>query len=196
MIQIKDLMKWEQLTKIPFSKMDYNNSEHMEALLYVRHIKGNGRTLMFEDFKRIDLYAKSKQKEFESLARELQFNLQYHPAPSSEEPTAEELEDAPSVYIEEVVNELMLNGISANYLLESTSEIIPSLIAVLDKKKREEMENSRLWTYISILPHIDSKKIKSPTDLLPFPWEVEEAKIEREKEHKEALTYAQGFLKV
>jgi len=34
------------------------------------------------------------------------------------------------------------------------------------------MENNRLWTYLSILPHIDSKKLDEPKKLIQFPWEM------------------------
>ena len=38
---------------------------------------------------------------------------------------------------------------------------------------QERMETDRLWTFLTIVPHLDSKKSKNmtPSKLFPFPWE-------------------------
>ena len=33
------------------------------------------------------------------------------------------------------------------------------------------MESERLWTFLTIMPHIDTKKINTPAKLYPFPWD-------------------------
>ena len=40
-----------------------------------------------------------------------------------------------------------------------------------EEKKKEDMEASRLWTYLTMCAHMDSKKIKGPRDIMKFPWE-------------------------
>ena len=50
-------------------------------------------------------------------------------------------------------------------------------------KKREEMEEKRFWTYLSMLPHVDSKKLKKAEDLVEFSWEKKKNKEKAEKEH-------------
>ena len=47
---------------------------------------------------------------------------------------------------------------------------------------KRQMEYDRFWTYIQVMPHIDSKKCKSPDKLVPFDWEKEEKKIKQNKE--------------
>lgn len=76
---------------------------------------------------------------------------------------------------------LISNGIDAHFVLEELelSELYP-LIKSLDSVKKEKMEQKRFWTFFQILPQIDSKKIKSPKDLLLFPWE----NIDKEEEEK------------
>ena len=32
----------------------------------------------------------------------------------------------------------------------------------------------RIWTYFNIMPHIDSKKLKSTKDMIKFKWEEDE----------------------
>ena len=56
------------------------------------------------------------------------------------------------------------------------------------------MEEQRLWTFISILPHVDSKKLKTPADLYPFPWELKEKEIEREKHVEEGVKILDNIL--
>ena len=38
------------------------------------------------------------------------------------------------------------------------------------------MENDRFWTYLTVLPHVDSKKLKEPSDLIEFTWEKDNRK--------------------
>ena len=49
---------------------------------------------------------------------------------------------------------------------------------------KREMEMERFWTYFKVLPHIDSRKCKSPEALIPFEWEKEERKKKAEQELK------------
>ena len=195
MITVEKLIKWEQLTKLPFTKLDSENLEHLDILLYINHIRANKTQTSLKNWQLIPLDSKSKRRYLESLAEELVFISQFQPEQKEAE-EVKESEEENGIYIEDIANELMLNGVDSNYVMNCTMDMIPGLMRALSSKKREELENARLWSYFTILPHIDSKKIKSPSDLLPFPWEVEKDKVEKEKEHKEALGYAQGFLKV
>ena len=52
------------------------------------------------------------------------------------------------------------------------------------EKHHEEMENQRLWTYLTVAPHISSKaNIKKAEDLIEFSWE----KGKRQKEAEEKM---------
>ena len=44
------------------------------------------------------------------------------------------------------------------------------------------MENDRFWAFWNILPHVNTKKLKKPQDLIRFPWEKEEELSERDLE--------------
>lgn len=183
--------------KMPFSKIDYANIEHLEALLYVEHIKSSTVVITFDVFKSIDINSKSKQTKLEAIISELNFIAQFQDQINDEDIKVKtEVSDDISThsFIEEVANELMLNGISADYLMNSEMDVIPGLINSLSNHKREKLENDRLWTYFSILPHIDNKQIKSAIDLMPFPWEQSEQQEAKEKEHAEALSMAEQFL--
>ena len=42
-----------------------------------------------------------------------------------------------------------------------------------ESKRRAELEDKRLFTYLTMLPHLDPKKKITPEEILPFPWEKE-----------------------
>lgn len=46
-----------------------------------------------------------------------------------------------------------------------------SFVLAGNDETQYNLENDRLWTYLTMLPHIDGKKLTSPKKLLPFPWE-------------------------
>ena len=72
---------------------------------------------------------------------------------------------------------------------------LPLYIKAYEKKRKEEMESGRMWTYLTILPHIDARKMKNGVkDLILFPWE--EAEREAEKEINEIeVEYFEELLK-
>ena len=64
---------------------------------------------------------------------------------------------------------------------EMTIEDMTLFIKALNEKVRQEEESRRRWTYFSILPHVDGKKLSSPDKMMIFPWEAEQQKREAEK---------------
>ena len=88
--------------------------------------------------------------------------------------------------ITSIANALIVQyGMDAHYVMEEMElwQIGPAYDAVEDMIK-ERYEEKRLWTYLSILPHIDGKKLNRPDKLMPFPWEAEQKKKKAEEELK------------
>lgn len=81
-------------------------------------------------------------------------------------------------------------GMDAKYVMYDMDiwEIEKYFEAVNTHIKRK-MELERFWTYIKVLPHIDSKKCKSPEALVPFDWE-KDAKKKRNEENLKNNEYA------
>lgn len=64
-----------------------------------------------------------------------------------------------SCSIGEIVSMLVMGGLDAHYAMEEMDLCdLPLYIEAYERKRKEELENARLWTYISILPHIDGKR--------------------------------------
>lgn len=59
-----------------------------------------------------------------------------------------------------------------------------SIFEAIDAKVKKDLINQRFWAYINIMPHIDTKKVKTPQMLIPFEWEKEEIKNAKERELK------------
>lgn len=77
-------------------------------------------------------------------------------------------------------------GMDARYVMyEMDMWEIGEYFEAVNMHIRREMENERFWTYIKILPHIDSKKCKSPEALVPFDWEKQDKKKRSEAELKD-----------
>lgn len=100
----------------------------------------------------------------------------------------EEGEDAKNAHttITDIVMYLITAcGIDPHYVMYEMElwEIEPYM-KFAEMNKKESLEMDRLWTYLNISPHIDTKKCKSPDKLLPFPWEKEEHKKKAEQELK------------
>ena len=63
---------------------------------------------------------------------------------------------------------------------------LSGIFQAIETQSKSEMEDKRFWSYLQIMPHVDSKKLKKPSDLLPFPWEKEnrDKKLKQEFEDK------------
>jgi hypothetical protein len=93
------------------------------------------------------------------------------------------------VFISQLVPILVSDcGLSIEYVMnELHYSEIDSFIQYKDEKYKARLEEERLFTYLTIAPNIDTKKL-SVEKLLPFPWEKEKKKkeglkaIERDKE--------------
>lgn len=66
-------------------------------------------------------------------------------------------------------------GMNAQYVMnEMELWEMEMFVKEAEAKYKNEMATERLWTYLNIMPHIDSRKCKSPEKMLPFPWEKEQ----------------------
>lgn len=171
-LSIKSIIRAEQILSKPFTDIDYTNVEELTKLLYCTVLSNNPVLFTFEEFQAIA----ENEKQLSAMIKEIEkANLVLEQF--SRGTTAQNVENAgESPYIKELVGMLVMSGLDAHYVMnEMEISDIPIFVEAYEKKKREEMEASRLWTFLSIIPHIDTKKVKSPKDLMMFPWEEEEA---------------------
>lgn len=95
-------------------------------------------------------------------------------------------DDTKKIRISDYVSTLIIeHGVDPHYIYyEMDIWEIPILFEAIDTKIKKELTDKRFWTYMSISPHIDTKKCKAPDVLIPFEWEKENKKKNREQELK------------
>lgn len=182
-LTIKSIVRWEQLRKKSFSLMDYSDREDVDSLLYTTTIC-NSEGVMYT----LDVFRKTLSNE--KLVREMVSKLEREIAVLSqfqkkqESPGKGSNEGIPEM-IGSIVSTLVMSGLDAYYAFNEMELCdLPLYIEAYEKKRKEDMESARMWTYLTILPHIDARKMENGAkDLITFPWE--EAEKQAEKEIKE-----------
>lgn len=163
--------------------MNYSDKDDIDAILYTATIyNNNGMMCTFDVFRRTLLNEKLIKEMISKLERETAMLIQFQNKQGKADIGS--TDDSPGT-IADIVSTLIMSGLDAHYALyEMELCDLPLYIEAYEKKRKEEMESARMWTYLTILPHIDARKMENGAkDLITFPWE--EAEKQAEKEIKE-----------
>lgn len=171
-LTIKAVIRWEQLREKSFSQMDYADSEDVEALLYTCTV-GISEELeyTFDVFKSTLSNKKRTREMLRCIERQSAVIRQFQKAPKSHEGVG--VEEKGIATVGSIVSTLIMAGLDAHYALNEMELCdLPLFIDAYERRRKEEMESARMWTYLNILPHVDSKKLPNGAkDLITFPWE-------------------------
>lgn len=171
MITIRDLLRYERL----LGRSIFADEPDGATLIYCTTPEAYTRYTL-EEWSRTTLGASAFiAKEAKELARELASLQQYSGLDSRDERLEVREEQSEVRTLTDVVTELLTEGVvPADYLLER-AELweLTIYIEATQRKRQQRLERERLWSYMGLLPHIDSKKIKRPEDLIPFSWDEE-----------------------
>lgn len=66
--------------------------------------------------------------------------------------------------------------------------VVRSFYQLQEQRERTEWERTRFIAYVVAKTHDSKRRIKKPSDILPFPWE----KLEKEIDHKSFLKKAEA----
>lgn len=177
-LNMKAIIRWEQLRKKSFSLMDYTDKDDVETLLYTTTICNNEGLLYTYDIFRGTLNNGELVREIISkLERETAVLSQFQK--KQEGANIDNTEGSPEM-TSSIISTLIMSGLNAHYAMNEMELCdLPLYIEAYERKRKEEMESARMWTYLTILPHIDAKKMENGAkDLITFPWE--EPEIEKE----------------
>lgn len=196
-LNIKSLILFERLTKTPFQK--FNGSiEQVIPLLYCLIIANNDFKETYEDTITYlfsdEAILKDLSNKLEKLLKfEEQFGIQNNENINEGIVASEEVKP---IYISQLIPILVSDcNLDINYIMNEMSYTeIDSYIHYRDTKYKNGLEEKRLFTYLSILPHIDSKKC-SIQQLLPFDWEIEQKKENGLKTIEQYKNKLDDFLK-
>ena len=184
-LNIKAIMMFEKMAGVSYFDI---SEENYVFLIYSMYMVKHPYTYMtLLDFTKIfgDNQKVTKQllQEFEECMNYL--NQFINTSKKMEQDNSVETkEERNTQTITDIVAYLITNcGIDAHYAMyEMELWEIEALMRQAEKNRKEELETDRLWTFLNVLPHIDSKKCKTPDKLMPFPWEAEEKKNRQLKE--------------
>lgn len=199
-LNIKSLILFERLTKTAFQKFN-GTIEQVLPLLYCMIVANND---FKETYENTIKYLFSDEKFLKELSDRLEKLLKYEEqfnisvGNMTKEETADintDKEDKP-IFISQLIPILVSDcNLDINYIMNEMSYIeIDSYINYRDTKYKSDLEEKRLFTYLTILPHIDSKKC-SIQQLLPFDWEIKQKKEQGLKTIKQDKHKLDEFIK-
>jgi hypothetical protein len=192
----KAIRYFERLTNVSFLELE-NKPELVLQYLYcclIAHPENNFNLTFDEAVK--SFFPKYAAQLIEQFAREMTFINQFK---DTQEEVIDEADSSinlqkksspkekETVFLSSLIPILVYDcGLDINYVLNEMDYTDSELYIKSDiEHKREQMENQRFWTYLTILPHVGGKKLKEPKDLIEFPWEKEQKKHDAEKKFKE-----------
>lgn len=172
-INMKTILLYEEMSGKSFYEV---GGEDIMLLIYCALVVNNDLSITKNHF---DIIMKNEKIARELMAKcqsELDFIQQFIKTDNKVKQETEEVEKDNKV--SNVVNMILLqNNLDMNYVMYEMRlwELAP-LIKAIEEKTKADMVEKRFWAYLNICPHIDSKKIKGPEDILPFPWEKDNKK--------------------
>ena len=173
-LNIKSCCMYEQIFKKNFFKM--NEAEDVLELMYCCVVVNNPSLMMtyntFKVFVQDAKVSKWLEKEYRKIS---EFNAQIK-SEVEEGENEDKDQDEEELTLTNVASTLIVKyGIDPHYVMFEMElwEIQPYLNSA-DIQRKAELVEKRFWTYLTIAPHIDGKKIKKPEDLVPFEWEKSE----------------------
>lgn len=193
-LTIKAIIRWEQLREKSFSLMDYTDKEDIESLLYVMYITSDKSRYTFEVFRQVLTDERFMNAMSSDLGKIMEIVTQFQRKTAA--PTLGNTEGSPE-NIGRIVSTLIMAGLDAHYALNEMELCdLPLYLEAYEQKKKEQMEESRMWTYFTMLPHIDARKMKNGArDLIIFPWEEEEMRKEAKRAIREDAARFEEFMK-
>ena len=177
-LTISATIRWEKLTGNSFSMMDFSSEDDLLQLLYCCTPESELNCATYDEYKRaVSVAPKALKKAIESLSVYQSYVAQFQKEIKESNPKEA---DSESPKMSEVAARLIITGgMDASFVLnELPVEDIGFYVKELGEKIKHEEESRRLWTYLSMIPHLSKEairgKMRSPQTFHPFPWEAEE----------------------
>lgn len=179
-LTLRAVLLFEKLTARSFSSASILNEEDAVTLLYcLQRCEEGGSALPLDVWKKVleseavsgELYARLE------CTLEAMIPLSFTSAEGATSAEGEDDGDGDAPDFTSIAGMLVVEGgLSPSYVMD-TMELweLPAFLDALDRKKREVLEYQRLFTWMTMMPHLSSDSVGSPEELLPFPWEQAES---------------------
>ena len=180
----KVMCAYEAMTGKPFSRI--STEDDIKHLFYCSLVYNNKdfATLSYGVFELLISDQSVSEWLLEEYLKIGDFLAQFKADVLAEEETGSEKESEENVfYMLEALSGLIVKmGIDPEYVMYRMEEWeITYYYRMLRQMERERLTEERLWTYLTILPHC-GKKLGSPEKMLPFEWEKNNNKAQKELE--------------
>lgn len=175
------VVKTEQLLNKPFGQIDYTNEDDLKSLLYCMVFTNNDITFSYGEFLNLMANERLLKEVLAEFEKESKILAQFRQTDVNRDGVANR--DGIPERISDIISTLIMSGLDAHYVMgEMDLCDLPMFITAYERKRKEQMESDRLWTYLGMLPHIDVKKLThGARDIYPFPWELVEMKAEADR---------------
>ncbi len=190
----KTMCAYEALTGKPFLKIE--TEEEVMALFYCSLVVNNKdfATLEYRTFE----YLIRDPEVADWMVREYKatgsFLAQFKSTVGEMEDDADggnEKDEPKPFYMLEAISGLIVKmGIDPHYVMYDMEEWeISYYYRMMRDMDRDRLTEERLWTYLTILPHV-GKKLGSPQKMLPFEWEKNDKREKRDFENNAKAAFA------
>lgn len=186
-LNIRSIITAEKLLHKSFGKFDLNSESDLQVITYAMVAANNDETLTMEMFGKLNKNRKLWAEIMNQVKYEFEYMGQFN--------EAGEVDNDTDICVTDLAVSMILSGIDAHFVYDMRTTDIADFLKGIEENKREQMEQDRFWTYLKILPHVDGKKLKSPEDLITFPWEAKHKQKLRDDEFERAKANFEKFIK-
>ena len=186
-LNIRSIIIAEKLLHKSFGKFDLNSESDLQVITYAMVAANNDETLTLEMFGKLNKNRKLWAEIMNQVKYEFEYMGQFN--------EAGEVDNDTDICVTDLAVSMILSGIDAHFVYDMRTTDIADFLKGIEDNKREQMEQDRFWTYLKILPHVDGKKLKSPEDLITFPWEAKHKQKLRDDEFERAKANFEKFIK-
>lgn len=177
-LTLRAVLLFEKLTARSFSSLSILDEEDAVTLLYcLQRCEEGGSVLPLDVWKQVLESESVKSELYARLERTLEamIPLSFTSSEGATSAEGEDNGDAPD--FTSIAGMLVVDGgLSPSYVMDKMELWeMPAFLDALDRKKREALEHQRLFTWMTMMPHLSSNSVGSPEELLPFPWEQAES---------------------
>ena len=176
-LNMRAMCLYEAITGKSFFDFSEDNMEDMFKVLYCSFVANNDlkmtlgtflRMLEDEEIQKWLLYEYEKIEKFNA-----QFSSKFKDGQDNTENNTEN-----KLKARDIAGFLIVRcGMDADYVYDRMNFFeIEDYMRAFEAEQKDNLERERLWTFLTISPQIDGKKIKSPEDMLKFSWEKEDKK--------------------
>lgn len=187
-LNIKSIIKFEQFTNKSFNEIDYTNADDLLKLMYCIVLSNNPEVFTYEEFQELIKSKKISKAISDKFNKEIKLIELFSNKEIKDEVVEEQQPDRGKTYIKDIAAILVVNaGLDINFVMNEMSiNDISLYMEAYNNSVKQQMESSRLWTYLTLLPNLDSK-VNSPVKLYPFPWELE-AQVKQDEAELKIMT--------